>query len=129
MWVGVWALHFLSVILLLSTWLSTSPSSPPPLPPPVPMPVMGATPYPLLLLTETCVARLKFGPGDLFLLEPVGLGVAFCPDVDPFLFLRLLGARWVSVLVGREKRIAGVRWMSVMQGWGLCVGTGCSQFK
>lgn len=71
---------------------------------------MGATPYPLLLLTETCVARLKFGPGDLFLLEPVELGVAFWPDVDPFRFLRLLGARCVSVVCGRggRERMAGL---------------------
>ncbi|MPC47253.1 hypothetical protein E2C01_040995 [Portunus trituberculatus] len=29
--------------------------------------------------------------------NPMEFGVAFCPDADPFRFLRLLGARWVSV--------------------------------
>ena len=65
------------------------------------------------------MARLKLGPGDRFLLEPVELGVAFCPDADPFLFLRLLGARCVSE-GGRNGRGQARSISNVLFGFNTC---------
>ena len=48
--------------------------------------------YKNIILTETWEARLKFGPGDLFLPDPVEFAVAVWPDCEPFLLRLLFGA-------------------------------------
>lgn len=40
--------------------------------------------------TTTCDAKLKFGPGDRFLLGTGGALLAPPPEFEPFLFRRLL---------------------------------------
>lgn len=49
------------------------------------------------ILTVTCEAREKFGPGDRFLLGTGGIGFAPAPEFEPFRFRRLLAGRCVSV--------------------------------
>lgn len=46
--------------------------------------------------TTTWEARLKFGPGDRFLLGTGGALFAPLPEFEPFRFLRLFGGRCAS---------------------------------
>lgn len=54
--------------------------------------------------TTTCDAKLKFGPGERFLLGTGGALFAPLPEFEPFRFLRLFAGLWASARTKSEPR-------------------------